>query len=142
MSLPSTARDAHRTAARALNWLWLAVVAPWLALGCQELVRELTVPGQANDPPNHAGIAAVIGVFLPAWLACVGAVAILSVYLALKGTRGTRLRIAAWSVLALAYIWLGPSRASFPSLAAFDAVDVAWFGSLAILPIVWLLRAP
>lgn len=133
--------DKLRTAARALNWLWLAVTAPWLALACRELIRELAVPGQADDPPNHVGILAVISVVLPVWLPCLGAVAILSVYLAWKGNRITRFRIAAWSVLAFGFLWLGPSRASFPSLAEVYAVDVAWLGALAVLPLIWILCA-
>lgn len=134
--------DKLGTAARALNWLWLAVTAPWLALVCRELIRELAAPGQADDPPNHVGILALIDLFLPVWLPCLAAVVILSGSLAWKGTRITRCRIAAWSVLALGYIWLGPSRASFQSLAGVYAVDVAWLGSLAALPVIWILRAP
>jgi hypothetical protein len=139
MSIFPTKGALPRTAARALNWLWLAVTAPWLALGCRELVRELAEPGQAGDPPNHVGMLVVVRALLPGWLACLGAMAILTIYVSFKGNRAARVRIAVWSLLALAYISLEPSRASFRSLAAFDAVDVAWLGSLAVLPIAWII---
>jgi hypothetical protein len=135
----------HLHAASVACLLYLLAVIPVFCFSLVDLAAEWQAASQgvSTDAPQHAAMGALASVVAyPAFVFFLLA-AVASAYVLWRGSRGQRLRVAAWYGMLAAVLVLaayGPHSRDFPLRVYFVLYQTLIEAPLLILPLIWLWR--